>query len=72
MRLFAWLAIALPALGADIPKVKFTDTTLDNGLRVLISEDHYARLSMPSASAIRSGRRTSARAAPASPTSSNT
>jgi predicted Zn-dependent peptidase len=25
-----------------IPKIKFTDTTLDNGLRVLISEDHYA------------------------------
>src|SRR5580704_2625263 len=25
-----------------IPKIKFTDTTLDNGLRLLISEDHYA------------------------------
>jgi predicted Zn-dependent peptidase len=25
-----------------IPKIKFSDTTLDNGLRVLISEDHYA------------------------------
>jgi zinc protease len=25
-----------------IPKVTFTDTTLDNGLRVIISEDHYA------------------------------
>jgi hypothetical protein len=25
-----------------IPKIKFSDATLDNGLRVLISEDHYA------------------------------
>jgi zinc protease len=25
-----------------MPKVTFTDTTLDNGLRVIISEDHYA------------------------------
>ena len=25
-----------------IPPIKFTDTTLDNGLRVIISEDHYA------------------------------
>ncbi len=25
-----------------LPKVKFTDTTLTNGLRVIISEDHYA------------------------------
>ena len=27
---------------SKIPPVKFTDTTLDNGLRVIISEDHYA------------------------------
>ena len=27
---------------ATIPKIKFTDTKLDNGLRVIISEDHYA------------------------------
>jgi len=27
---------------ASLPKIKFTDTRLDNGLRVLISEDHYA------------------------------
>jgi len=27
---------------STLPKVKFTDTRLDNGLRVLISEDHYA------------------------------
>jgi zinc protease len=27
---------------SKIPKVTFTDTTLDNGLRVIISEDHYA------------------------------
>jgi zinc protease len=26
----------------QIPKVTFTDTTLDNGLRVIVSEDHYA------------------------------
>ncbi len=26
----------------QMPKVTFTDTTLDNGLRVIISEDHYA------------------------------
>src|SRR5262249_30072375 len=25
-----------------LPNIKFTDTTLDNGLRVIISEDHYA------------------------------
>ena len=27
---------------STLPKVKFTDTRLDNGLRVIISEDHYA------------------------------
>src|SRR5207302_2683236 len=27
---------------SKIPPVKFTDTTLDNGLRVIVSEDHYA------------------------------
>jgi len=27
---------------SKLPPVKFTDTTLDNGLRVIISEDHYA------------------------------
>jgi zinc protease len=27
---------------SKIPAIKFTDTTLDNGLRVIISEDHYA------------------------------
>src|SRR5215471_9852100 len=42
MKPLAILALALPALAADIPKLKFTDTTLDNGLRVLIAEDHYA------------------------------
>src|SRR5215467_4242029 len=29
---------------SGIPKIKYTDTRLDNGLRVLISEDHYAPL----------------------------
>jgi predicted Zn-dependent peptidase len=42
MRLPALLAITAASFAADIPKVKFTDTKLDNGLRVLISEDHYA------------------------------
>ncbi len=37
----AGAAFAQPA-SPGIPKIKFTDTTLDNGLRVLISEDHYA------------------------------
>jgi len=31
-----------PAKPAGIPPVKFTDTTLDNGLRVIVAEDHYA------------------------------
>jgi predicted Zn-dependent peptidase len=44
----AILAFALSSLAlaqhapSTLPKVKFTDTKLDNGLRVLISEDHYA------------------------------
>jgi zinc protease len=42
MRRIALLALAVCAFASDIPKIKFTDTTLDNGLRVLISEDHYA------------------------------
>jgi zinc protease len=41
------LALLLPLaagllLAQQMPKVTFTDTTLDNGLRVIISEDHYA------------------------------
>src|SRR5215470_7651245 len=40
--LAALLLIALPALPQKMPKVAFRDTTLENGLRVLISEDHYA------------------------------
>jgi zinc protease len=41
------LALLIPLaagllLAQQMPKVTFTDTTLDNGLRVLISEDHYA------------------------------
>jgi zinc protease len=43
-------AIALAAAGlalaqhasSPIPKIKFSDNRLDNGLRVLIAEDHYA------------------------------
>ena len=41
--LLLW-AVAAPAAEAPkpIPPVKFTDTRLDNGLRVIISEDHQA------------------------------
>jgi zinc protease len=46
---FALAAAALAAALAlaqqspsTIPKVKFTDTRLDNGLRVIVAEDHYA------------------------------
>ncbi len=48
MKLIAVLALAvgLPAVAQQpppsVPKIKFTDTRLDNGLRVIISEDHYA------------------------------
>jgi zinc protease len=35
------LAFAQPA-PSPIPKIKFSDTKLDNGLRVIIAEDHYA------------------------------
>jgi zinc protease len=39
------LFIALLALGATTaPKITFTDTTLPNGLRVIISQDTYAPL----------------------------
>jgi predicted Zn-dependent peptidase len=45
LALAALLAAGL-ALGqtaaSGIPKIKFTDTRLDNGLRVIISEDHFA------------------------------
>ncbi len=37
---FAGLVFAQRA--TKLPPIKFTDTTLDNGLRVVISEDHYA------------------------------
>ena len=36
----AWCAPSRPP--SKIPPIKFTDTTLENGLRVIISEDHYA------------------------------
>ncbi len=48
MKPFALAIVACCALllsaqtSSKIPKVVFTDTTLDNGLRVIISEDHYA------------------------------
>ncbi len=37
----AGLLLAQPA-APQIPKIKFSDSKLDNGLRVIISEDHYA------------------------------
>ena len=39
--LAAGLALAQHA-SSPIPKIKFSDNRLDNGLRVLIAEDHYA------------------------------
>ncbi len=35
-------AVAAQQAPGKVPPIKFTDTTLDNGLRVIISEDHYA------------------------------
>ena len=46
MKIFVLLACAATACAQPaaptVPKIKFTDTRLDNGLRVIISEDHYA------------------------------
>jgi predicted Zn-dependent peptidase len=42
MKPLVLLALGVSAFASDLPKLKFTDTTLDNGLRVLIAEDHYA------------------------------
>src|ERR1035441_2829200 len=46
MKLLAILAFAAAAIAqqapSTLPKIKFTDTRLDNGLRVIVSEDHYA------------------------------
>ncbi|MGD0772811.1 MAG: pitrilysin family protein [Candidatus Solibacter sp.] len=46
MKLLAILAFAAAAFAQQapsaLPKIKFTDTKLENGLRVIISEDHYA------------------------------
>jgi predicted Zn-dependent peptidase len=39
----AGLAGAQPS-AQSVPRIKFTDTRLDNGLRVIISEDHYAQV----------------------------
>ena len=39
---FAACVFAQSPAATKIPKINFTDTTLDNGLRVIISEDHYA------------------------------
>ena len=76
MKPFAICALALASAAfAQQPlqhsKIKFSDTTLDNGLRVLISEDHYAPV-YAICIATRSARAMSAPDAPASPTCSNT
>jgi predicted Zn-dependent peptidase len=50
VKLFAAIALAAVGLGlgvaqnapSPIPKIKFSDNRLDNGLRVIIAEDHYA------------------------------
>ena len=50
MKLFAATALALVAMGlalaqkapSPIPKIRFSDNKLDNGLRVIVAEDHYA------------------------------
>src|SRR5215813_7717755 len=39
---FAAIALAAQQAPPSIPKIKFTDTKLENGLRVIISEDHFA------------------------------
>jgi predicted Zn-dependent peptidase len=50
VKLFATLVLAASALAlaqqapSTLPKVKFTDTRLDNGLRVIVAEDHFAPL----------------------------
>ena len=36
------IAFAAPPEAGKLPTIKFTDTKLDNGLRVIVSEDHYA------------------------------
>ena len=41
MKLLTIVAFAVSAF-AQAPRIKFTDTKLENGLRVIISEDHYA------------------------------
>ena len=40
--LVAALLAVVSVSAADGPVIKFTDTTLENGLRVIISEDHSA------------------------------
>src|SRR5712691_8049220 len=40
--LLTQLLVGLGGAQSRIPPVKFTDTTLENGLRVIIAEDHYA------------------------------
>jgi zinc protease len=50
VKLFAATALAVAGLGlalaqkapSSIPTIKFSDNKLDNGLRVIIAEDHYA------------------------------
>jgi predicted Zn-dependent peptidase len=50
VKLYATLVLAAAALAlaqqapSTLPQVKFTDTRLDNGLRVIVAEDHFAPL----------------------------
>ena len=56
---------------SKLPPIKFSDTTLDNGLRVIISEDHYAPV-FGIAVSYKVGRATKGRDAPGSPICSST
>ena len=65
------LAVALSLGAAPIRRIKFTDTTLANGLRVIVAEDHERR-SSPSTWRTTSARVTSVPVSPASRICSST
>ena len=66
------LVMTLAVAAAPSSGVRYTDTQLQNGLRVIISEDHAAPVFSIVVQFLTSARATSARAAPASRTSSST
>ena len=82
MTLSTWtrplLAAAIGALvvtqpsAQTAPTIKFTETKLANGLRVILSEDHTAPVYLDRRALQRRLARRAARAAPASPTCSST